>query len=87
MTTDISTQTDLESFHKFVGGLLKQGKNKLTLKEGLAAYREYQNELKRLREELQPALEQSARGESEPLDIEAMKAEVTKKLADQGITE
>ena len=87
MATDIETQTDLEAFHKFLGELLKKGKRKLPVEESLVAFRQYQQELERLREEIRPALEQSARGESEPLDIQKLKTEVTKSLAEKGITE
>ena len=87
MAIDLETQTDLEAFHKFVGELLKKGKRKLPVDESLVVFRQYQQELERLREEIRPALEQSARGESEPLDIQKLKTEVTKSLAEKGITE
>jgi hypothetical protein len=87
MATDLETQTDLEAFHKFIGELLKKGKRNLPVAESLVVFREYQQELERLREEIRPALEQSARGESEPLDIEKLKTEVTNSLAEKGISE
>ncbi|MCH7987604.1 MAG: hypothetical protein IID46_00480 [Planctomycetes bacterium] len=87
MATELEIQTDLEAFHKYVGELLKKGKRKMTVEDSLAGFREYQKDLDRLREEIRPALEQSARGESEPLDIEKLKTEVTNSLAEKGISE
>jgi tRNA(Phe) wybutosine-synthesizing methylase Tyw3 len=86
MATDLGAQTDLVAFHKFIGELLKQEKHNMTVEQSLEAFREYQQKLERLREKIRPALEQSARGESQPLDTESLKAEVTDSLAEKGIT-
>ncbi len=85
MATDLETQTDLEAFHKFIGELLKKGKRKLPVEESLVAFREYQQELERLREEIRPALERSLRGESKPFDPEEMKRRVVRELEQRGI--
>ena len=87
MATDIETQTDLEAFHKFIGELLKKGKQKLPVEESLVVFREYQQELERLREEIRPALERSLRGESKPFDPEDIIRRAKKRLAEEGITD
>ncbi len=45
------------------------------------------SDLERLREDLAPALERSLRGESEPFDVEDIKARGRKRLEDMGITD
>ena len=87
MATDLETQTDLEAFHKFIGELLKKGKRKLPVEESRADFREYQQELERLREEIRPALERSLRGESKPFDPEDIIRRAKERLAEKGITD
>ena len=79
--------SEIESFHRFLTERLEQGEVNLSPEASVEAFRAYQRELERCREEIQPALERSLRGESAPLDIEEVKARVTKGLADQGITD
>ena len=85
MATD--TVTELEAFHKFLGERLKNGRCKLSVEQSVEAFRAYQRELQTLRQDLAPALEESARGNSAPLDIEQLKAEVREALAEKGITD
>ena len=66
---------------------LERGKVNLSPEASLEAFRAYQRDLERCREDIRPALERSLRGESEPLDIEDLKTQVTKRLADEGITD
>ena len=87
MATDIETQTELEAFHKFIGELLKKGKRKLPAEESLVAFREYQQELERLRKEIRPALERSLFGESKPFDPEDIIRRAKERLAEKGITD
>jgi Arc/MetJ-type ribon-helix-helix transcriptional regulator len=47
----------------------------------------YQDEVTRFRAELQESIEQADRGESRPLDPEALKREIRKELAEEGISE
>ena len=81
------TQTDIEIFYEFLGRQLADGRKKLTPEESVQLFRAWQRDVERLRAELQPALEQSARGESEPLDAEALKKKIRDRLAEQGITD
>lgn len=87
MATELETQVELEAFHKFLGEQLKKKKCPLTVTQSVEAFREYQDELERLREEIRPALERSLRGESKPFDPEDMKRRVTRELKEKGITD
>ena len=87
MATDFETQTDLEAFHKFVGELLKKGKRKLPLEESLVAFREYQQELERLRDEIRPALERAAKGEGKKVDLEDILRRGRERLAKEGVSD
>ena len=79
--------TELESFHRFLTGQLQGGDAELSPEESVKAFRAYQDDLQRLRQDIQPALERSLHGESEPLDIEDVKARGRKRLAEKGITD
>ena len=80
-------QSELELFHQFLSQQLEDHGSDRSPEESVEAFRAYQRDLKRLQGEVRPALERSLRGESEPLDVEDLKARVTKRLADQGITD
>ena len=79
--------TELGQFHQFLETKLADGGKNLTLDEAVIAFREYQRAIQRLRAEIQPALEASLRGESQPFDAEALKARATQELARKGITD
>ncbi len=85
IATDV--RADLEDFVRFLTRKLERGKSTFTVEQSAEEFRLYQAERDRLREEIRPALERSRRGESLPLDIEAMKAEVTRRLAAKGIVD
>ena len=82
-----TTLSELEAFHRFLGECLAKGQCEFSVEESVATFRAYQKELGQLREELRPALQQSARGESQPLDVEELKAEVAQALAEKGISQ
>ncbi len=83
-TTSLS---ELEAFHRFLGEPLTEGQYDLSVEESLAAFRAHQQEIQQLREELRPALQESARGESQPLDVEQLKDQVTQALSEKGISQ
>ena len=87
MATDLETQTDLEAFHKFIAELLKKGKRKLPVEESVVAFREYQQELERLREEIRPALERAAKGEGKEVDLEDILRRGRERLAKEGVSD
>lgn len=85
MTTQSSTE--LESFHRFLTEQLQGGYAELSPEESVKAFRAYQDDLQRLRQDVRPALQRSLQGESEPLDIEDVKARGRQRLAEKGITD
>ena len=79
--------TEVELFHRFVGGQIENGGRNLSLDEILKAFRAYEGDLERCREAIRPALQRSLRGESQPFDVEEMKTRVTNRLAEKGISD
>jgi hypothetical protein len=86
MATEIS-QNDMQSFYEFLGRRLQDGAGGLTPEESVREFRAYQTELARFKQETQLALEQSARGESKPLDLDALMRRVRARLANDGIAD
>jgi hypothetical protein len=82
-----SRVSDLELLHDFVGASLQNGGRLKTVDEVLGEYRKYLAEVKRLRDEIRPALERSLRGECKPIVWDALKERVTRELAAEGITD
>ena len=80
MTID---QSELEVFHKFIGEQLENGGAAMTAEEALESFRAYQRDVARLRDHLN----QSSQDSGKPLDEEALKTRVRKRLAEQGITD
>ncbi len=78
---------ELESFHRFLTEQLADGRGDLTLEESVAAFRAYQRDLERIRKDIQRAVQRYRRGEGRELDYEAIKEEVTARLAERGITD
>ena len=84
MASDLSS--DLNEFQAFVQDRLDESED-LTLEESLDRFRKYQRELESAREKLREAENQSVSGLSSQLDAEAVKREVRKRLATEGITD
>ncbi len=80
----IELETDLEAFHQFLD---RNGRDYGSLEEALQAFRAYQHEFADAKGKIEHALEQSARGESKPLDAEAVKKKVRERLETEGITD
>jgi len=85
MSTDQAS--DWAAFNQFVQHELGSNLNGLTLEDSLTAFRAYQHDLESLRTKLQVAEEQSARGESKPLDRDAFWKRVDNRLDEKGISE
>ncbi len=80
--------TELESFHRFLTLQLESGGKDLSPEESLDAFRAYQRDLARLKKDIQPAVERFQRGEGgRELDYDAIKQDVTQRLAERGITD
>ena len=84
MITDQINEHEIFStfINEHLGGL-----NGKTLEEVLAEFRIYQRQLEDLRGKLRIAEEQSARGESRELDLDALFERVDKRLDGQGVPE
>ncbi len=82
-----SVVSDLELLHQFIGESLQNGGRLKTVDEVLGEFQEYRAEVERLREEIRPSLERSLRGESRPIDWEALKQRGRQRLAQKGITD
>ena len=80
------TSSELDAFRSFAHERL-DAESYRVVEDTLALYRQRQTELERLRQELRPALEQSARGESKEIDFEEFKAAARQRLAEKGITD
>jgi hypothetical protein len=80
-------QNELELFHRFLSEQLQTGGSDLSPEDSVKAFRARQRESSRLNKEIQPAVQRFKRGEGRELDYEAVKDQVTRRLADKGITE
>ena len=76
---------DFQDFNKFVTEHLSDHASNLSLEEGVAAFRAYQSELARCREEIKPAIDELDETGGTDLDIDAIIARGKKKLAEEGI--
>jgi hypothetical protein len=85
MSTD--TLTELDEFQRFLERLRSRGEGHMSLDECVTEFRLYQEELRRCREEIRPALESSLRGETTPWDPEETKRRGRERLQRKGITE
>ena len=79
--------SELESFHQFLTERLQGGDADLSPEESVKAFRAFQDDLQRFRQDIHPVLQRSLQRESEPLDIEDVKARGRKRLAEKGITD
>lgn len=72
---------DWSTFQDFVQVQLRNEIEEVSLEEGLARFRAYQQDLNALRAKLKIAEEQSARGEAQPLDIEQFVGDLRDRIA------
>ena len=54
--------SELESFHEFLTRQLQGGDARLSPEESVKAFRAYQDDLQRFRQDIQPALQRSLQG-------------------------
>jgi hypothetical protein len=88
MATDSTTPfTDAELFYQYLGRRLDDGGREASIAELLAEFAEYRRELEEVRAKIREAEGASARGESGPLDLDALFARADKQLGDEGIPE
>ena len=88
MATDHSAQlTDVELLHDFIGARLSSGGRNDSIAQVMTDFAEYCRQLDQLRASLREAEAQIARGESKPLDLEALFARVDERLEREGVPE
>jgi hypothetical protein len=88
MATDLSTPaTDAELLYQYLGKRLANGGRQEPLDQLLADFTEYRCQLEQLRALIREADEASARGESGPLDLDALFAHCDRQLDAEGIPE
>jgi hypothetical protein len=86
-TASSKTATDAELVYQYFGKLLAKGGRDEPVDRVLAELAEYYRELQQVRALIREAEESSARGESGPLDLDALLARADKILDEEGIPE
>lgn len=82
-----NSPSELDVFYHFLAEQLQDGACDLSPEQSVEAFRSYQRDLERLKNDIRPAVEQFKRGEGRQLDYDTVKDEVTQRLAEKGITE
>lgn len=77
--------TELHHFHEFLGQQLQGDGTPMTVEESVHAFRAYQHDLERFRRDCEPALAESALGQSQPLDVDEIVARGRQRAAGRGI--
>jgi len=80
-------ENEVLAFYRFLGAQISGGAQQATLEESIAAFRAHQTDVARLREHLAPSIEQANRGESKPLDAEAVIKRVKQRLSEEGMAD
>jgi hypothetical protein len=68
MATDL--QNDFQDFQRFIGDKMHVGESAISLEQALEEFRAYQRDRERFKNNTRQSFEESARGESTPLDID-----------------
>jgi hypothetical protein len=82
-----SAPTEMEFYQHFLGQQRLQGNAFVSVDESVIAFRKYQQEIAKVRELCQPALEECDRGEYADFNFEEVKARVLSRLDAKGIRE
>jgi hypothetical protein len=75
-----SSPDDLVAFNAFVDQRLGGDLNGTSLEDALADFRAYEADLARLRAHLKPSIEQAARGELGPVDVDSLMRSVRERI-------
>lgn len=86
-TASSKTLTDAELVYQQLGKLLANGGREKPVDWLLTELAAYYRELQQVRALIREAEESSARGESRPLDLDALFARADKRLSKEGIAE
>ena len=77
------SESPIQAFYHFLGRRLNDGDADLTPEQSVREFRLYQEELDRFLRETEPAAAQSQRGETRPLDVDAVMLRVRERLRGQ----
>jgi len=83
MATDVPQQ-EIVDFYRFLGLRLENGETDVSPEQSVREFRLYQQEVRRFLDKTQPAVEESERGESKPLDVDALMQRVHARLTTAG---
>ncbi len=81
---DTAPENEVLAFYRFLGEQIHRGANEITVEESLEAFRASQCDAARLRRHLAPSMEQARRGESKPLDVEAVIERAAGRRSEEG---
>jgi len=83
MATDVP-QAEILTFYNYLRQRVEDGDASVTPEQSVREFRLYQEELRRFIDQTQEAVEQSERGESKPLDVDALMQRVRARLTANG---
>lgn len=85
MATEL--HNELQDFQRFLADKLVATSSTISLEQALQEFRAYQRDLQQFKDDTRQALEESARGESSPLDINDVIERGKQRLAQKGISD
>ena len=85
MATEL--QNELQDFQRFLDGKLEVSNSTMSLEQALQEFRAYQRDLQQFKDDTRQSLDESARGESSPLDVEDVIERGKQRLAQKGISD
>jgi succinate dehydrogenase/fumarate reductase flavoprotein subunit len=77
---------ELHDFQRFLDDKVDVCRSSISLEQALQQFREYQRDLQRFKDDTRQALEESARGQSSPLDIDDVIQRGKQRLAEKGVS-
>jgi len=77
------SESPIQTFYQFLGRRLDGGDADLTPEQSVREFRLYQEEVARFLRETEPAAAQSRRGDTRPLDVDAVMLRVQQRLRQQ----
>ena len=85
MATDL--KDEFQDFQRFLDDKPDIGCSTMSLEQALLEFRAYQRDLQKFRDDTRQSLEESARGESSPLDLNDVIERGRQRLAQKGISD
>ena len=85
MSTDLPI--DFQDFQRFIGEKLNVGNSAISLEQALDQFRAYQSDLQKFKNDTRESLEESARSESSPLNVDDVLERGKQRLAEKGIVD